>query len=72
MSWRIKIKRLLCRHRYCDANLTSCDGFGWILLSNYCIKCGKPFSVTVSKRCIDKQIEKYEEGMSKDGYFTGK
>lgn len=72
MSWRLTLKRLFCRHRYSDINLTSCSVSGGILLSNHCIKCGKPYTVMMSDRYIDKQIEEDKERMEKDEYFTSK
>lgn len=72
MSWRLKLKRLLCRHSYSDVNLTSCNVSGGIILSNHCIKCGKSYTVKMSNRYIDQMIEEDKERMSRDGYFAGK
>ena len=47
------IRRLLCRHMYADINLTSRflgdnDDGGWTQeMNNYCVKCGKQYSVTI-------------------------
>lgn len=59
MSWR-RVKQFFCRHRYSDANLTSCSvgaSGRAVLLRNYCVKCGKPFEVRMSGRYIDNMIE---------------
>lgn len=77
MSWRLKLakmrlKRLFCRHEYSDANLTSYSVSGGIQLRNYCVKCGKIFTVHMSNRYIDQMIEEDKEKMSKDGYFKDK
>ncbi len=52
-----KIKRLLCRHRYADINLSSCTLGNRIIFSNRCIKCGKVSSWELDKKCMDNILE---------------
>lgn len=59
-----KIKQLFCRHRYADKNLDIVEINHYtdtVRLRNYCVKCGKPYEVSFSFRCMFGEVEAKQE-----------
>ena len=60
-----KIKQLFCRHRYADKNLDIVEINHYtdiVRLRNYCVKCGKPYEVSLSYRCMFGKVEEKMKG----------
>ena len=59
MRLKLKLKQMLCRHRYADirfdvVEINHCTDTVRIL--NYCVRCGKPYEVKLSYTCMFGKI----------------
>ena len=59
-----RIKQLLCRHRYADKFLEVVEINQYkdtVRFRNYCVKCGKPYEISISYTCLFGKIVKTKE-----------
>ena len=70
-----RIKQLLCRHRYADEFLEVVEVNQYkdtVRFRNYCVKCGKPYEISISYNCLFGEVVKTKESNeeSTKDFFT--
>lgn len=51
----MKLKQLLCRHRYADMNLNAEIKDGICVFTNKCVKCGKEYRAEIPEKNLYKE-----------------
>ena len=69
-----RIKQLFCRHRYADKFLEAVEVNQYkdtVRFRNYCVKCGKPYEISVSYTCLfGENVKKKDNKESPKDFFS--
>ena len=60
MKLKLKLKQMLCRHKYADVNMHIVEINHYtdtVRLCNYCVKCGKWYEVKFSYSCMFGEVD---------------